>query len=42
MTCQPEVTYQVAEDDGGKIDLAFDVLFEETLKQIDELTTDDI
>lgn len=39
---QPSVAYRVIEDDDGKIDLAFDILFEETLKQIDDLTTGDI
>lgn len=42
MTCQPLITYRLADDDAGKIDLAFDILFEETIKQTDDLTAYDI
>lgn len=38
---QPLVTYQPTEDDDGKVNRAFDILFEETLKQNENLTTSD-
>jgi len=39
---QPLVIYQPTEDPDEKVDRAFDILFEETLKQMDDLTTGDI
>jgi len=39
---QPLVIYQPVEDPDEKVDRAFDILFEETLKQIDSLTACDI
>lgn len=38
---QPSVDYQIAENDDGSIDNAFDILFEETLKKYDDLTAID-
>lgn len=38
---QPSVDYQLAENNDGSIDRAFDILFEETLRQNDDLTAID-
>ena len=38
---QPSVDYQIAENDDGSIDNAFDILFEETLKKYGDLTAID-
>lgn len=38
---QPSVDYQLAENNDGSIDRAFDILFEETLRQNDDLTSYD-
>ncbi|MFH1225736.1 MAG: hypothetical protein V1684_00415 [bacterium] len=35
---QPLVDYQPADDSNGSLDKAFDILFEETLRQMDDLT----
>lgn len=38
---QPSVDYQLAPSEGKSVDNAFDILFEETLRQISDLTTND-
>lgn len=38
---QPSVEYELAENENWLIDKAFDILFEETLRQNSELTTND-
>lgn len=38
---QPSVDYQLAENEDGLIEKAFDILFEETLRQNSDLTTND-
>jgi len=38
---QPSVDYQIAENDDGSVDNAFDILFEETLRQNEDLTAID-
>jgi hypothetical protein len=38
---QPSVEYELAEEASEAIDNAFDILFEETLKQYGDLTTND-
>lgn len=38
---QPSVDYQLAENEDGSLDKAFDILFEETLRQNSDLTTND-
>ena len=35
------VDYQIAENEDGSLDKAFDILFEETLRQNSDLTTND-
>jgi hypothetical protein len=35
------IDYQLAENEGGSLDNAFDILFEETLRQNSDLTTND-
>ncbi len=39
---QPLVEYELAENDGQLLNNAFDLLFEETLKENGHLTTNDI
>jgi len=38
---QPSVEYQLAENNDGSIERAFDILFEETLRQNSDLTAYD-
>jgi len=38
---QPSVDYQLAENNDGSIERAFDILFEETLRQNEDLTAYD-
>lgn len=38
---QPSVEYKLAEQTSELIDNAFDILFEETFKKYDDLTTND-
>lgn len=38
---QPSVKYKLAEQTSEIIDNAFDILFEETFKEYDDLTTND-
>ncbi len=38
---QPTISYQLAENEGGSLGNAFDILFEETLRQNNDLTTND-
>lgn len=38
---QPSVDYQLAENEDGLLDKAFDILFEETLRQNSDLTSND-
>jgi len=38
---QPSVDYQIAENDDGSVGNAFDILFEETLRQNEDLTATD-
>ncbi len=38
---QPSVDYQLAENEDGLFEKAFDILFEETLRQNNDLTTND-